>query len=151
MMKRGQARSLRCHHRTTEQGIPGGRDVHHGPLCRLAGGLGCRAHHGPDPKPRGGDSDYYLLTSAEAASNLSRFDGIRYGQRAEAEDLNQTHGRTARLRSRGSARILLKPSRRGGLGDDCTVSNACAAACEQIDQALATTDALMMPTADDSV
>ena len=26
---------------------------------------------------------YYILSSAEAASNLGRFDGIRYGKRAE--------------------------------------------------------------------
>ena len=37
---------------------------------------------------------YYLLTSAEAASNLSRFDGIRFGHRAEAEDLLQTYVQT---------------------------------------------------------
>lgn len=33
---------------------------------------------------------YYLLTSAEAASNLSRFDGLRFGQRAARDALNDT-------------------------------------------------------------
>jgi aspartyl-tRNA(Asn)/glutamyl-tRNA(Gln) amidotransferase subunit A len=30
---------------------------------------------------------YYLLATAEASSNLARYDGIRYGHRAEGEDL----------------------------------------------------------------
>lgn len=33
-------------------------------------------------------SVYYILANAEASSNLSRFDGIRYGVRGEADDLN---------------------------------------------------------------
>ena len=44
-------------------------------------------------------SAYYLLSSAEAASNLSRFDGIKYGHRAEyGEDFN---GLISRSRSEG--------------------------------------------------
>ena len=34
---------------------------------------------------------YYVLTMAEASSNLSRFDGIRYGNRADSKDLNQLY------------------------------------------------------------
>ena len=40
-------------------------------------------------------SAYYLLSSAEAASNLSRFDGIKYGHRAEyGEDFNDLISRS---------------------------------------------------------
>tara|TARA_Y100000996_G_scaffold343875_1_gene281533 strand:- start:251 stop:1612 length:1362 start_codon:yes stop_codon:yes gene_type:complete len=34
---------------------------------------------------------YYVLTMAEASSNLSRFDGIRYGNRADNKDLSQLY------------------------------------------------------------
>ncbi|MBS1662004.1 MAG: Asp-tRNA(Asn)/Glu-tRNA(Gln) amidotransferase subunit GatA, partial [Bacteroidetes bacterium] len=33
---------------------------------------------------------YYVLTTAEASSNLARFDGVRYGYRAKEEDLDLT-------------------------------------------------------------
>ena len=33
---------------------------------------------------------YYVLTTAEASSNLARFDGVRYGYRAESGDLDLT-------------------------------------------------------------
>lgn len=48
-------------------------------------------------------SAYYLISSAEAASNLSRFDGIKYGFRSGlGEDFNE----------------LIKNSRREGFGDE---------------------------------
>ena len=34
---------------------------------------------------------YYVLTMAEASSNLSRFDGVRYGRRASSKDLHESY------------------------------------------------------------
>ena len=34
---------------------------------------------------------YYVLTMAEASSNLSRFDGVRYGKRVASKDLNKLY------------------------------------------------------------
>jgi len=39
-------------------------------------------------------SVYYLIATAEASSNLARFDGIRYGLRVRGEDLTQTYTNT---------------------------------------------------------
>lgn len=52
---------------------------------------------------------YYIVATAEASSNLARFDGIRYGNRVEAQNLNETYIKT---RSQGfgdevKRRILL--------------------------------------------
>ncbi|MCR6109676.1 Asp-tRNA(Asn)/Glu-tRNA(Gln) amidotransferase subunit GatA [Bacillus sp. A301a_S52] len=37
---------------------------------------------------------YYLLASSEASANLARFDGIRYGDRKQADDLLSTYKKT---------------------------------------------------------
>ena len=37
---------------------------------------------------------YYILAPAEASSNLARFDGVRYGPRATADDLRDMYERT---------------------------------------------------------
>ncbi len=37
---------------------------------------------------------YYTIASAEASSNLERFDGVKYGFRAEAEELHQMYKKT---------------------------------------------------------
>jgi len=37
---------------------------------------------------------YYLVAPAEASSNLARFDGVRYGLRVDARDLNAMYGAT---------------------------------------------------------
>lgn len=36
-------------------------------------------------------SAYYVTSSAEASANLARYDGIRYGKRAEAKDLHELY------------------------------------------------------------
>lgn len=45
---------------------------------------------------------YYLIATAEASSNLARYDGVRYGYRAEGED----------------ARTMFEMSRTDGFGDE---------------------------------
>lgn len=37
---------------------------------------------------------YYLIATAEASSNLARFDGVRYGLRVEGEDINAMYCQT---------------------------------------------------------
>jgi aspartyl-tRNA(Asn)/glutamyl-tRNA(Gln) amidotransferase subunit A len=37
---------------------------------------------------------YYIIAPAEASSNLARFDGVRFGQRAGADDLGAMYERT---------------------------------------------------------
>ncbi|HEX3623948.1 MAG TPA: Asp-tRNA(Asn)/Glu-tRNA(Gln) amidotransferase subunit GatA [Verrucomicrobiae bacterium] len=37
---------------------------------------------------------YYIIATAEASANLARFDGVRYGARAEAADVRELYSRT---------------------------------------------------------
>lgn len=65
--------------------------------------LGCELVECHLPSLEYAVSAYYLISSAEAASNLSRFDGIKYGYRSGlGEDYNQ----------------LISNSRREGFGDE---------------------------------
>lgn len=56
-----------------------------------------------------GLSAYYLIATAEASSNLARFDGVRYGLRVEGADVTEmmTNTRTAGFGQEVKRRILL--------------------------------------------
>lgn len=57
--------------------------------------LGARVEEVSLPHSRYGVAVYYIIASSEAASNLQRFDGIRYGFRAEAiENLEDVYVKT---------------------------------------------------------
>lgn len=64
--------------------------------------IGCKVKECSLPSLEYAVSAYYLISSAEAASNLSRFDGIKYGHRAAGEDYN----------------TLIKSSRSEGFGTE---------------------------------
>jgi aspartyl-tRNA(Asn)/glutamyl-tRNA(Gln) amidotransferase subunit A len=52
---------------------------------------------------------YYVVATAEASSNLARFDGMRFGLRVSGKDLNETYGatRTAGFGPEVQLRIML--------------------------------------------
>jgi aspartyl-tRNA(Asn)/glutamyl-tRNA(Gln) amidotransferase subunit A len=62
----------------------------------LAGELGAEVRPIKLPHAPHALSAYYVLAPAEASSNLARFDGVRYGSRAEARDLLEMYTQTRR-------------------------------------------------------
>jgi len=51
---------------------------------------------------------YYLVANAEASSNLARYDGVRYGTRAEASTLHEVYYQTrARFGAEAKRRIMI--------------------------------------------
>ena len=57
--------------------------------------LGCRVSHFPLKALHYATAVYIILSSAEASSNLGRYDGVRYGARAEGElDLSALYENT---------------------------------------------------------
>jgi aspartyl-tRNA(Asn)/glutamyl-tRNA(Gln) amidotransferase subunit A len=56
--------------------------------------LGCEIVEVDMPHQKHALSVYYIVATAEASSNLARFDGMRYGLRVNGEDLRDTYGKT---------------------------------------------------------
>lgn len=56
--------------------------------------LGAEVREVSLPNTRYAVATYYLIATAEASTNLARFDGIRYGQRVEGDDPVDTHCRS---------------------------------------------------------
>jgi aspartyl-tRNA(Asn)/glutamyl-tRNA(Gln) amidotransferase subunit A len=76
---------------------------------RALEGLGAKTCEVSLPHTPYGIAAYYLICTAEASSNLSRYDGVKYGFRAEADSLDEMYRRT-RAQGFGSEvkrRILL--------------------------------------------
>ena len=71
--------------------------------------LGCEIVDVDLPHQRHAVATYYLIATAEASSNLARFDGMRYGLRVTGEDLVSTYGktRTAGFGAEVKRRIML--------------------------------------------
>ncbi|HUG54882.1 MAG TPA: amidase family protein, partial [Vicinamibacteria bacterium] len=46
------------------------------------------------PHARHAIATYYIVATAEASSNLARYDGVRYGRRADAPELRRMYGET---------------------------------------------------------
>ena len=57
-------------------------------------GLGCEIREISLPNSPHAIATYYLVATAEASSNLARYDGVRYGHRAQATQLLEMYERT---------------------------------------------------------
>ncbi len=55
---------------------------------------GCTIERVSLPHTRLAVATYYVIATAEASSNLARFDGVRYGKRVDAADLKSLYGKT---------------------------------------------------------
>ncbi|MCU1295433.1 MAG: aspartyl/glutamyl-tRNA(Asn/Gln) amidotransferase subunit [Bryobacterales bacterium] len=68
-------------------------DVIHAAVRQLES-LGCEVQEVSLPHTRYALSCYYIIATAEASSNLARFDGVRYSARAEADNLSDMYRNT---------------------------------------------------------
>jgi aspartyl-tRNA(Asn)/glutamyl-tRNA(Gln) amidotransferase subunit A len=78
----------------TGEGIEPGVFARFEETLKLAQDLGATVQRVPLPHAEYGLSAYYVIAPAEASSNLARFDGVRYGLRAEASDLLSMYTKT---------------------------------------------------------
>jgi len=96
-------------------------------------------------------SAYYLIAPAEAASNLARFDGARYGSRVDGADLAETYRATrARFGPEVIRRIVLGTyALSEGYADEAYVraSRARTAICRAFASVFENVDLLLLPTA----
>lgn len=113
--------------------------------------LGCEIVHVAVPTARATVATYYVLATSEASANLARFDGIRYGRRAESSSLSQLYSKS---RSEGfgaevKRRILLGTFSLSSGYYDAYYGKASAAAAQlrtELDSALSRCDVLVTPT-----
>ncbi len=68
-------------------------DVIHSAIKCLQG-LGCTVHEINLPHTKYALSCYYIIATAEASSNLARYDGVRYSGRADSETLSDMYRKT---------------------------------------------------------
>jgi aspartyl-tRNA(Asn)/glutamyl-tRNA(Gln) amidotransferase subunit A len=78
----------------TGEGIEPGVFARFEETLKLAQELGATVQRVGLPHAEYGLSAYYVIAPAEASSNLARFDGVRYGLRAEATDLLSMYTKT---------------------------------------------------------
>ena len=78
-----------------EQGVAAAARPADGPVLRVhSAQLGATVETTHLPHAPHALSAYYLIAPAEASSNLARFDGVRYGHRAEADALLEMYVKT---------------------------------------------------------
>ncbi|RME65435.1 MAG: Asp-tRNA(Asn)/Glu-tRNA(Gln) amidotransferase subunit GatA [Nitrospirae bacterium] len=67
-------------------------------VAKLLESLGCECKEVSLPHTKYSIATYYLIATSEASSNLARYDGVKYGLRAQAKDLLEMYMET---RSKG--------------------------------------------------
>lgn len=94
---------------TTGEGVDAGVAEVLASTVRHLQGLGAEVEEVSLPTFAVGLPAYYVIALSEASSNLSRYDGVRYGHRAQADELREMYGRTRHdgLGSEVMRRILM--------------------------------------------
>jgi aspartyl-tRNA(Asn)/glutamyl-tRNA(Gln) amidotransferase subunit A len=77
-----------------EEGVEDGIRARFEASLDVARGLGAEIVDVALPHARHGLAAYYVIAPAEASANLSRFDGVRYGLRVDADDVRSMYEAT---------------------------------------------------------